>query len=136
MTATMTYTQASRMLEAEKQAANYRPPDISIGDDVLWYADPDNLKRSPIVAKVTFVGPRVVELVTYGASITRRMDSVRHITDPDFILKPSHKQFGGWDYTRERKDTTTFRNALDDRFSALEQRIEKLESRKAGKAVE
>ena len=81
----------------------YTMPAVALGDIVWWFTDGDPL-RVPVAHIVWEVHPRTIELaslnpVTWG----RRINHVRHMTDPLLGKNAEWRQYGAWDYTAKDK---------------------------------
>lgn len=83
--------------------AQWTPPEIHLGDIVLWYPDGDVNSTSPSAARVIKVGIRSVDLVLEGEFRQRHQHSVHYIRDPRMEENAEIRRYGGWDYSPATK---------------------------------
>lgn len=97
---------------------DFKPPQVSVGDKVLWYQNADKAANHCYAATVVAVKGVTVDLkVQRNAVEDDFRDTVRHIDDPCFEHNANFREFGGWEFADEHK-----------RVEALEEKVARLEA--------
>jgi hypothetical protein len=108
--------------DANDQRAEYKPPRISAGDDVVWFPNADPT-RTPHVGHAVEVYPTALDCTTSEGGIGQFHEAVRHVSDPELVINSRLKVHGAWDYPQKTKDRWAFQKEVRDRLTSLEERL-------------
>ena len=85
--------------------ADFTPPPISIGDQVLYYTDPLNRGNATVGWVCSRAGQFTASLLVFspdsGFSLRQ---SVRHVDDPGLLENPQWRDWGAWELSESSKN--------------------------------
>lgn len=105
--------------QAEEQ--RFVPPDVKVGQDVVYYPMAVRNSRVPSIGKVMHNNGNVVvlfEVTPTGGTMIR--ESVRHIDDPKLALNQTQRENGAWDHTESTKAELARYADMDEHLRAME----------------
>lgn len=115
----MTSAMTESVRDQDQEEQNYSMPQATQGMTVLWFPNGLPNRSSVRVAYMLQCGGRTAVL---QVSDGRRLDAVRHITDPKLRLNEDQRENGAWDFTDDYKELIEFRAVMEDRIVRLERR--------------
>lgn len=112
----------SEQEQQEQKPEPFVPPDVKVGQDVVFLPMATRNSRIPSIGKVIHNNGNVItlyEVTPTGGSLVR--ESVRHIDDPKLEMNQAQRENGAWDYTEYTKaemarteELTVYLKAIED----------------------
>jgi hypothetical protein len=99
---------------------DFSMPFATPGMPILWYRRGTFDRTSVEVAYMIHAGSRTAVILS---STGRRLDAVRHISDPKLQLSEEQRENGAWDFTDEYKRAREIEERILARLDVLEERI-------------
>lgn len=83
--------------------AEFQPPEVSIGDEVLFHADPRNHNNPCLGFVCSNPGRSTLTLLVFAEQTGWAFrQSVRHKDDPGLLENPQWQQWGCWEFTKKQ----------------------------------
>lgn len=80
--------------------SDFSPPDVSIGDEVLWYSNVRNPTDPCVAFVVKSPGRSTLTLLVFAEETGWAFrPSVRHKDDPGLLENPQWQQWGCWEFS-------------------------------------
>jgi hypothetical protein len=87
---------------ASQSGSDFTPPEVALGDKVLWYDNPLNLQEPQLGWVSRRPGSKTVCVLTFSESFGWiEKTSVRHADDPGLQENASWRQWGCWSFHPE-----------------------------------
>lgn len=126
---------AEERIVTSQDCFDFVPPECWVGQQIQFWpnGNPESKERPQVgivVERPTTRKTITVHLMHSGQNKT----TVRHVTDPSFILHPNLREHGAWDYLATEKAADEWRASIDERLEKLDQ-IDAIERRLHSLAV-
>lgn len=80
---------------------DFVPPEVTIGDEVVWYSNPRNPDNPCLGFVVGSPGRSTLTLLVFAEETGWAFrPSVRHKDDPGLLENPQWQQWGCWEFTK------------------------------------
>lgn len=106
--------------------AQYKQPEVALGDSVYWYHDPSSLSEPVLGWICRRPGSQTVSVLVFAPNVGfLEKPSVRHVTDPGLRNNPSWRQWGCWDYSEHTKRLNKMTASAFDMIASSEKKSRK-----------
>jgi hypothetical protein len=108
--------------ELMKAINSFTMPTASPGMQVLYYRNGVQDRTRVEIAYMLHANARTATI--FALMSNRRMDAVRHVSDPKLKLSPDQRENGAWEYTEEYRERIAQRSELTARLQKIETLLE------------
>lgn len=108
---------------SSEDIVNFRPPEATVGTQVVWYMHGRKRKVDSLIGYIIHSGSRTATIYLCNG---RRVDAVRHVSDPKLSLSPEQREQGAWDFTDEHYEMKKFRSEVTRKLAELDKQVSRL----------